>query len=269
MGLGIPAGSIVVAAGKTTQALSSTAGQVVAFSATGGSVGQGQVAGAGIGNDYGVIPDPTNNRMLVVQTGVYEIYAQVMGPVTSSADLFLQVYKNGVAQPDLYAETFAGLVPYTLSATLSPAVVSGWNISEQSFTGFAVNSGDIPLGNAQKPTSQSGLFVGNTRISGTTVFIEFGNVSSGGSALPPAGEVYTLTVLRQGRGSIIVKGLLNVTPADNPKTIANMPAASTTGFGGASGAPDVMVPVTLFMGTLSGTPTITVEYATFQIWKIY
>lgn len=63
-------------------------------------------------------------------------------------------------------------------------------------------------------------------------------------------------------------GLLNVTAADNPGTIATKPDPSSSGFAGAGGFPKMLVPLTILLTAGAGTPTITAEGAQFVVERI-
>lgn len=63
-------------------------------------------------------------------------------------------------------------------------------------------------------------------------------------------------------------GYFTVTPSDNPGTIPTFADPASTGFAGAGGAPKNEVPITILLGSLSGTPTITLEYAQFMIERV-
>lgn len=70
------------------------------------------------------------------------------------------------------------------------------------------------------------------------------------------------------KSTLSFEGFLNVTAADNPGTIATKPDPSTSGFAGSGGFPKQMVPITLLIASLAGTPTITAEYANWTIKRV-
>jgi hypothetical protein len=80
------------------------------------------------------------------------------------------------------------------SVGLTPAPVSANGCSEQTFTVNGVQWGDHLVVN--KPSTQSGLFIGNVRATGTanTVAIQYCNVT--GSAITPPAETYLFTVIQ-------------------------------------------------------------------------
>lgn len=87
---------------------------------------------------------------------------------------------------------------FVLNITLTPASVAGGTTagssSEQTFTCTGVKLGDYVSVN--KPSAQTGLVIGNTRVSANNVIaITFGNVTSA-AITPTAGEVYTVYVAR-------------------------------------------------------------------------
>lgn len=62
--------------------------------------------------------------------------------------------------------------------------------------------------------------------------------------------------------------VINITAADNPGTIATKSDPSTSGFAGSGGFPKMMVPITILINSLAGTPTVTAEYCQFIIERI-
>jgi hypothetical protein len=80
--------------------------------------------------------------------------------------------------------------------TLSPAAIGATTTSEQTFasTGIGLLTTDLVLVN--KATSNSGIIIGNARVSAAdTLAIDFANISAG-TLTPTASQVYTVGVWR-------------------------------------------------------------------------
>lgn len=97
----------------------------------------------------------------------------------------------------------ATMIPYgnvaklnVVSLTLTPVAIVLNTTAEQTFACPGVRLAlDVVVG-VQKPTSQAGLGIVNTRVSANDqIGITFSN-NTGGSLTPTAGEVYTVTVAR-------------------------------------------------------------------------
>ena len=169
-----------------TQALTTTPGQMVAWSAAKG--GNGAASSGDRDGDPGVRPDAANNRILVQGppgpipasgNAPYAVYyvdfdISVVGGAAGPVDVIVQLRKNGVAIADM-----------------------------------------------------------SCRFGTTSANRTFGSFN----------------------------GFIRIDPSDNPKNLATMAAASTSGFGGASGAPLSEVPIDVTLATVSSTITVTIEAA--------
>jgi hypothetical protein len=83
---------------------------------------------------------------------------------------------------------------WVLALTLSPASVANATSAEQTFTVKGLHLGDYVAVN--KPTSQAGLTITNTRVSAdNTLAIAFGNLTAA-TITPTASEIYTVKVSR-------------------------------------------------------------------------
>lgn len=81
----------------------------------------------------------------------------------------------------------------TYHTTLTPSSVSANSTSEQTFTITGLNTNDLVIIN--KPSHQSGLGIGNARVSAAnTLAITYMNVSGG--AIVPTSEEYSVVVIR-------------------------------------------------------------------------
>jgi len=62
--------------------------------------------------------------------------------------------------------------------------------------------------------------------------------------------------------------IVPVSQSDSPGTISTMPAASTTGFSGASGALQTSVALDVTLESDSGTPTVTINNAHLNVMRL-
>ncbi|HUN80998.1 MAG TPA: hypothetical protein VMV81_05745 [Phycisphaerae bacterium] len=94
---------------------------------------------------------------------------------------------NTLARGNIMAE-------WALNVTLSPTSVPNATTAEQTFTVNGLQLGDNVSVN--KPTTQAGLFIANSRVSAAnTLAIAFGNVTSA-TITPTASESYSIVVTR-------------------------------------------------------------------------
>lgn len=78
--------------------------------------------------------------------------------------------------------------------TISPTIVNANTTSEQTFTIKGMHAGDFVYVN--KPTSQTGLILGNARVSSNdNIAIQWANVT-GSNITPTANELYTILIIR-------------------------------------------------------------------------
>ena len=132
-GLVIPDGGIV------TQALTTTAGQIVAWAANGSSDSNTRYG------DYAVIPDFANNRIKLNQAGAYLLDIDLTLTGGGTQDVVVQVRKNNVLVADLSAR---------IGVTASGRYLVG-------FTGIlTINPGDIPKTLPTMPAASTTGFVG-------------------------------------------------------------------------------------------------------------
>lgn len=82
------------------------------------------------------------------------------------------------------------------SLTLSPASVQPSTAVEQTFASTGIGLLTTDFVSVNKPTAQTGLVIGNVRVSAAdTLAITFGNASAA-TVSPTAGEVYLVEVVR-------------------------------------------------------------------------
>lgn len=106
----------------------------------------------------------------------------------------------------------ASLVPVTLTASLSPALIGANTTAEQTlaFSG-TISATDVVIG-ISKPTAQAGLGICMLRIpSDNNIAITFLNTSAG-NITPTAAETYTLTVLRAAGALVSVPISITLSP---------------------------------------------------------
>ena len=94
-------GGIKVAAGAATQSLTTTAGQMVAWAAAGGS-NSDMDSNTADGN-VDVVPDKANSRLKVNTPGVYLVMFELSGQLDTAGIVLARIRKNGVAIPGLTA----------------------------------------------------------------------------------------------------------------------------------------------------------------------
>jgi hypothetical protein len=107
-----------------------------------------------------------------------------------------------MAAPNIVPASIPSFEHITLVAVaLTPAACGAATATEQTFTvtglsvGDSLQNQDIIL-NVYKPTAQTGLALGQSRVTAAnTVAIQFINPTAG-SITPTAGETYTFTVFR-------------------------------------------------------------------------
>lgn len=95
----IPYGGLAITGGAVTQALTTTAGKMVAWAGTGGAASAADSRTRD--GDPAVRPDKANSRVLVLSPGVYEVSFDMSGESDAAQDVFAQAYRNGVAVGDL------------------------------------------------------------------------------------------------------------------------------------------------------------------------
>jgi len=104
--------------------------------------------------------------------------------------------------PNIVASTIANFAHVSIvQLALTPAAAGAATATEQTFTvtglsvGDTLQVADVVL-SITKPTAQTGLAIGNARITAAnTIGITFVNPTAG-SITPTAGETYTITVYR-------------------------------------------------------------------------
>jgi hypothetical protein len=246
MALALPYAGVICKAGATVLTLTGTAQQVTCFSNTGGAVAQ-------FGSDQEGYPDvqadKANNRLKLNTPGVYLVMAQLSGKTNASADLLLQVRKNGTTvQGDLSCEEQGAniapvpagqLVPVQIQVSPTGIPGSGLTASTTTVANLTGVTGllatDILIG-VQKPASQAGIFIipGDLAQGGVTgagaVTVKYVNVSTG-TPTPTASEVYTFTVLRPVDGQV---QLISVSPTGIPgsRTAGTAGSTALTGITG-------------------------------------
>lgn len=75
------------------------------------------------------------------------------------------------------------------------------------------------------------------------------------------------TVLATERRNLAFSTILRLLLSDNPKNVPTFadPANPPSVYGGAGGAPKILVPVTLVLSTVTGTVTVTIEGGHFNV----
>lgn len=92
----IPYGGLNITGGAVTQALTTTAGAMVAWAGAGGSALPDTNSSVG---DPAVKPDLANSRILVQAPGTYEVEFNISTDMATGADLIAQLRKNGTVVP--------------------------------------------------------------------------------------------------------------------------------------------------------------------------
>jgi len=165
---------------------------------TGSSYHQGtgiSINGDGIGyngNDNIVIGTSIDGFDTGISVGPNAVNTQIIGNAIHDVNTS-KLTIDPAAAPSTLAigrDTSVGRV-YNYNVGLTPAPVGANGCSEQTFTVNGVQWGDHLVVN--KPSSQSGLFIGNVRATGAgnTVAIQFCNLTA--SAITPPAETYLFT----------------------------------------------------------------------------